>query len=98
MSYKRKFTLLTAVLMFFVIAGISRANEANEKININTASIEELTRLKRIGTKYAERIIKYRTEVGVFKNPEDIMKVKGIGSKVWELNQEMITVKLPDKK
>jgi len=49
--------------------------------------------LKRIGPKYAERIIEYREKNGPFKTPEDIMKVKGIGPKTFELNKDMITVK-----
>jgi len=36
----------------------------NQKININTATVKELVKLKRIGPKYAERIIKYREENG----------------------------------
>ncbi len=63
-----------------------------EKININKASVEELVQLKGIGTKYAERIVQYRDEHGPFACPEDIMKVRGIGSKTYETNKECITV------
>lgn len=63
-----------------------------EKININTASAEELAKLKMIGSTYAERIIQYREENGPFKELEDIMKVKGIGEKTWEAIKDRIVI------
>jgi competence protein ComEA len=65
---------------------------AAEKINLNTATLEELMTLDRIGPKYAQRIIDYRDTYGPFENIEDIMKVKGIGSKTFEANKDKITV------
>ena len=62
-----------------------------DKINLNTASVEELMQLKRIGPTLAARIVEYRKNNGPFKKPEDIMKVKGIGPKTWELNKDRIT-------
>ena len=63
-----------------------------EKININTAPVEQLIKLKRIGPKYAERIIQYRETHGDFKAVEDIMAVKGIGQKTVEANIDVMTV------
>jgi len=63
------------------------------KININTASREELMKLKGVGSVYADRIIAHRKEQGPFQKPEDIMKVKGIGERTWEANEDVITVK-----
>lgn len=63
-----------------------------DTININTASIEELVKLKRVGPKYAARIIEYRENNGPFEKPEDIIKVKGIGPKTWELNKDRIVI------
>jgi len=67
-------------------------SESAKKININKASAEELTQLKNVGPKYAERIVQYREEHGPFEHPEDIMKVPGIGPKTWEANKDRITV------
>jgi len=65
---------------------------AMEKVNINTASAEQLMTLDRVGAKYAQRIIDYRENVGPFETPEDIMKVKGIGKRTWEANRDKIVV------
>ena len=65
---------------------------AAEKINLNTATLEELMTLDRIGPKYAQRIIDYRETYGPFEKIEDIMKVKGIGQKTFEANKDKITV------
>jgi len=65
---------------------------AAEKINLNTATVGELTKLKRIGPAYAQRIIDYREKHGPFERIEDLMKVKGIGPKTFNANKDMITV------
>ena len=65
---------------------------AADKINLNTATLEELITLDRIGPKYAQRIIDYRETNGPFEQIEDIMKVKGIGPKTFEANKDKITV------
>jgi competence protein ComEC len=48
-------------------------------VNVNTASIDELKTLPRIGPGRAEAIVRYRTENGPFRSVEDLGKVPGIG-------------------
>ncbi len=61
-------------------------------ININEASQAELALLPGIGESLAGRIIEYRTEHGDFARVEDIMKVSGIGEKIFSGLQDYITV------
>jgi len=81
--------LIAAVVLVF--ASVLCA-EQKEKVNINTATVEEIAKLEKIGPSYAERIVQYRKENGPFTKPEDILKVKGIGPKTFELNKDKISV------
>ena len=62
------------------------------KVNINTATVEELKTLKGIGEKKAEAIIEYRKQNGSFKNKEELMKVRKISKKLYESFQERVNV------
>jgi competence protein ComEA len=53
---------------------------AGEKINVNTATSEQLQELPGIGAVVAQRIIDYRTQKGPFASVNDLLQVKGIGS------------------
>ncbi|WP_319525440.1 helix-hairpin-helix domain-containing protein [uncultured Desulfosarcina sp.] len=90
-QHTKTLTLAIMVVLAIVFAGTCCAT-AMEKVNINTATLEQLMTLDRVGPKYAQRIIDYREHVEPFKKPEDIMKVKGIGKKTWEANKDRIVV------
>ena len=60
-------------------------------VDINTASVKELTTLKGIGKKKAEAIVAYR-KTHCFKSVEELTKVKGIGKKIFEKNRNEIKV------
>ncbi len=68
-------------------------DEEKEKININTASAEELAQLNGIGRVLAERIIDYRNEHGGFRYTYELMDVKGVGEAKYNAIKEYITVK-----
>lgn len=50
-------------------------------VDINRGSAEELRRLPGVGPVLAERVIRYRREIGKFTSIRDIQNVKGIGAK-----------------
>lgn len=66
--------------------------DANDIVNINTASLTELQNLSGIGKSKAEAIIKYREQNGNFKNIEELLNVDGIGEKLYEEIKSNITV------
>ena len=60
-------------------------NTNTNLIDINRANSSELQRIKGVGKATAEKIIEYRNSHGVFKRPEDLLNVRGIGAA--KLNQ-----------
>ena len=61
----------------------SNTSNKSSKININTASVSELSTLSGIGESKAKKIIEYR-EQNKFNSIEDILNVSGIGKSLYE--------------
>ena len=68
------------------------SSTSDGKVNINTASTEELTSLKGIGQTRAESIVAYRQEHGAFAAVEDLKAVSGIGDATYQKIADAITV------
>lgn len=66
---------------------------AQQKVNINLATSDELQTLSGIGPSKADAIIAYREEKGPFTKIEDLLEVTGIGEKSLEKIREEITIK-----
>ena len=60
-------------------AAQTRPQNGTGRIDLNTASAEELQQLPRIGPALANRILAYRKEFGPFRELADVMEVRGIG-------------------
>ena len=69
-----------------------QSSEDNRKVNINSATIQELTTITGIGETRAQAIIDYRTEHGRFSSTEDITNVTGIGAATYDKIKEDICV------
>lgn len=65
----------------------------SHKVNINTASSEELMILPGIGPVLASRILEYRQNHGPFIDVEQLMEVKGIGARTLDRLRPLVTVK-----
>ena len=91
---RKSLYVVTLALILAAIGTVAMADDAAPTgvVNINTADAAQLALLPRVGEKAAERIIEYRTEHGPFKKAADLMQVKGIGAKTFELMSSHIAV------
>ncbi|WP_427017990.1 helix-hairpin-helix domain-containing protein [Pseudarthrobacter sp. P1] len=62
------------------------------KINLNTATAEQLAQLPRVGPVLAQRIVDWRTEHGKFNSIQELDAVSGIGAKMLEALLPLVTV------
>ena len=91
----KKVLVAWLLVCFMLVTAAPGVGAADGKIDINTASVEELTQLNKIGPKTAERIVAYRSANGPFKSVEDLRNVKGVGDKILDLNRDRITIGQP---
>jgi competence ComEA-like helix-hairpin-helix protein len=68
---------------------------AEQRINLNTATVEELTQLPGIGPVLAERIVTYRDTVQPYEEPAGITAVSGVGERNYEAIADRVTVASP---
>ncbi|HCM16052.1 MAG: ComEA family DNA-binding protein [Candidatus Cloacimonadaceae bacterium] len=93
-TYRRIMPYLIAFGDSTVSAASSRSRSTKPAmeniVNINSAALDELCTLVRIGPARAEAIISYRRQHGPFSVVDDLLQVKGIGPKTLELNRHRI--------
>jgi comEA protein len=65
-------------------------SDTGKAVNINQASLEQLTEIKGVGPVMAKRILEFREKNGPFKKAEDLLSVKGIGEKKLEMLRSQI--------
>jgi competence ComEA-like helix-hairpin-helix protein len=85
MKQSQILTLKLAILLLYATLAFSVSafarTQSDNRININTASIENLQTLPGIGPKLAARIIAHRQKHGPFKRPQDLIIVRGMSAK-----------------
>jgi len=96
-SNKSKAVCVMALCLCLVCSSISvLAQKAGpgtgEKVNLNSATSEQLQSISGIGPVTAKSIIEYRTKVGKFNKIEEVINVKGIGEKKFQKIKDRLTL------
>jgi len=97
-SYEKKFLIFVlAVILFcsfFRFVNIERLYNKSyyfkDKVDINTATFQELKNIPYVGERLAYKIIDYRNNFGKFNSIEDLKKIKGIKDKKINIIKEYI--------
>lgn len=63
------------------------------RIDLNTASLEQLDTITGVGPAIAQRILDYRSQVGRFSSVDQLLEVSGIGSKTLERMRDQVVVR-----
>ncbi|OQY98884.1 MAG: hypothetical protein B6D35_10870 [Candidatus Brocadia sp. UTAMX2] len=90
--------LLCAVVFLFAIAFVCQAHtgfcgaQIEGKVNINTATEDQISILPGVGPKLASEVVNYRKINGDFKEVEEIKNVNGVGDKKFEKMKDFIAV------
>lgn len=102
LSHSDQLTLLVLIFIFLIVTAFRIVNQEKgieviikrpSRININTAPLEELQSLPKIGPRLGQRIIEYRKMHGDFRYIEEITRVKGISGETLSRLAPLITVK-----
>ncbi len=95
----RKTTLVWACLLILGLAltpvsALAQKAKATstEKVNLNTAGVEQLQTLPGVGPAIAKKIIEHRSKVGKFNKVDEILNVKGIGEKKFQKMKDRLVL------
>jgi competence protein ComEA len=101
MTFRRTVATGLAVVMAALLAAapaVAAAKAApTEKVDLNAATVEQLTTLPGVGAKLAARIVEYREKVGRFRSTDEILNVKGIGEKNFQKLEPWLTIGEPSR-
>ena len=83
-------SIATCLLLVALVAPVSAA--AGDVVNVNSADVETLSLLPRVGPAVAQRIVDHREQNGTFKEKADLMLVRGIGERTFELLEPYVVL------
>lgn len=88
----RNFLIAIFALGTMTASSLDYAQAAENAVNLNTASVQELETLHGVGPATASRIVEYREANGGFKSAEELIEVRGIGQKKYEKMKEQVSI------
>jgi competence protein ComEA len=80
--------------LFLLAVSLAAGDEKKPepKVNINTATVEELAKLPGVGKSIAQRIVNHREKSGKFRTVEELLVIRGISRRKLEQLRPLITV------
>ena len=85
--------LFTALVVFFVSSSIVMAQDSEgEKLNINTATIEQLSVVPGLNSELAQKIIDYRNDMGDITEMDELLDVDGFSDEILEEIKDKVGV------
>jgi len=96
-SRKAKIVCVLALCLGLAFSSVSVMAQKSsvvpsDKINLNSATAEQLQSIPGIGPATAKNILDYRSKVGKFNKIEEIINVKGIGEKKYQKIKDRLAV------
>lgn len=73
-------------------AAVADETQSSPRVNINTATVEELEKLPGVGTVLASRIVEHRRRYGHFRRAEHLIIVRGVGDRRFRELRTLLTV------
>jgi competence protein ComEA len=92
-----RFVLLLVALLLGCGSLGADEKKAEPKVNINTATVEELAKLPGVGKSIAQRIVSHREKSGKFRHVDELLVIRGISRKKLEKLRPLITVETEEK-
>ena len=96
MTYRRFVAAVLALSLVALVApGLASADSKPQptgRVNVNSATVEQLTALPGVGPALAARIVEHRQKSGAFRTTQEVMSVKGIGEKNFAKIEAWLTV------
>jgi len=82
-----------AAFLFLALAVAALpAAAASGVVNVNSADASQLALLPRVGPSIADRIVEFRDANGPFEAKEDLLLVRGIGERTFELLEPFVVI------
>lgn len=84
--------LLCGCLLLPLASSGEEEKKPEPKVNINTATVEELAKLPGVGKSIAQRIVNHREKSGRFRTVEELLVIRGISRKKLDKLRPLVIV------